>query len=32
MAASIEQLARDVRFGLRGLARTPGFTLLSMIR
>jgi predicted permease len=27
----IEQFRRDVRFGVRGLARTPGFTALAVI-
>ena len=27
----IEQFARDVRFGTRGLARTPGFTALAVL-
>ena len=27
----IEQFGRDVRFGIRGLARTPGFTVLAVL-
>ena len=27
----IEQFGRDVRFGIRGLARTPGFTALAVL-
>ena len=27
----LEQLAGDVRYGVRGLARTPGFTLLAVL-
>src|SRR5215211_6793996 len=31
MLAWFEQLAADVRYGLRGLARTPGFSLLAVL-
>jgi putative ABC transport system permease protein len=27
----LEQFGRDVRFGIRGLARTPGFTVLAVV-
>src|SRR5687767_10211286 len=27
----VEQFLRDVRFGARGLARTPGFTALAVV-
>ena len=27
----VEEFSRDIRFGLRGLARTPGFTALSVM-
>src|SRR6186713_3479959 len=27
----IEQFGRDIRFGIRGLARTPGFTVLAVL-
>src|SRR5215204_2655141 len=31
MLAWFEQLAADIRYGLRGLARPPGFTLLAVL-
>ena len=31
MMTWLEQLAGDVRYGVRGLARTPGFTLLAVL-
>ena len=31
MMTWLEQLAGDIRYGLRGLARTPGFTLLAVL-
>ena len=31
MTTWLEQLAGDVRYGVRGLARTPGFTLLAVL-
>jgi predicted permease len=31
MLTWLEQLAGDVRYGVRGLARTPGFTLLAVL-
>ena len=31
MMTWLEQLAGDVRYGMRGLARTPGFTLLAVL-
>ena len=27
----LEQFIRDVRFGVRGLVRTPGFSLLAVL-
>src|SRR5262245_31643845 len=31
MMTWLEQLAGDIRYGVRGLARTPGFTLLAVL-
>src|SRR4249920_2913123 len=31
MVMRIEQFIGDVRYGVRGLARTPGFTLLAVL-
>jgi hypothetical protein len=31
MLNALDQFSRDVRFGIRGLVRTPGFTALAVM-